>query len=92
MSKIIIDTKDVDEVIQLYGCGDLTRHVFDEVIKRGKELVYCEDCDMSYPCISPFDRKDYVRCTYGHCGDGKVERRHHYCSAGERRKDNACER
>lgn len=47
---------------------------------------------MSYPCISPFDRKDYVRCTYGHCGDGKVERRHHYCSAGERRKDNACKR
>lgn len=92
MPKFIIDTKDVDEVIKLYGCGDLTRHGFDEVIKRGKELVFCEDCDMAYPCISPFDRKDYVRCTYSCSGDGKDVRRDHYCSVGERRIDNACKR
>lgn len=54
-------------------------------------IVLCEDCDSAYPCFSPFDRKNYVRCTYLATGDGKVVPRRSFCAAGERRKDNACE-
>ena len=58
---------------------------------QNKLIVYCEDCDCAYPCISPFDQKNYVRCTYLATGDGKIVSRKHFCSAGERRIENACE-
>ena len=58
---------------------------------QNKLIVYCEDCDCAYPCISPFDQKDYMRCIYLATGDGKIVSRKHFCSAGERRIENACE-
>lgn len=91
MAKIIIDTDELKSIIHEYHYGYLIEEMIAEIIASGKELVYCEDCDMSYFCFSPFDQKNYVRCTYNCTGDGKVVCRHHYCSAGERRKDNACE-
>ena len=54
-------------------------------------IVKCEDCDAAYPCFSPFDRKNFVRCTYLASGDGKTVCKNHFCKSGQRREDNACE-
>ena len=54
-------------------------------------IIKCEDCDFAYPCFSPFDQKNYVRCTYLATGDGKTVRKNHFCKAGERRTNDACE-
>lgn len=89
MAKIIIDTEVAEYLIQKYQSGDLTRALLKDLFTSGRELIYCEDCDMAYPCFSPFDRKNYVRCTYSCSGDGKVVCRNHFCSAGERRKEDA---
>ena len=56
---------------------------------HNKLIVKCEDCDSAYPCFSPFDRPHFVRCTYLASGDGKAVCRDNFCSAGERRIDNA---
>lgn len=86
MAKIIVDTDRAKEIAKEWGCGDLTNHILDLIFAEGKELIYCEDCDSAYPCFSPFDRENYVRCTYLATGDGKVVCRKYFCKAGERRK------
>lgn len=91
MAKIIVDTDELKNIIHQYHYGYLIEEMIAKIIASGKELVFCEDCDMAYPCFSPFDRKNYVRCTYSCSGDGKAVCRNHYCSVGERRKENACE-
>lgn len=51
-----------------------------------KLIVYCEDCNCAYPWISP----NYMRCIYLATGDSTVVPRKYFCSAGERRVENAC--
>lgn len=91
MAKIIIDTDELKDIVHQYHYGYLIEEMIAKIITSGKELIYCEDCDVAYPCFSPFDRERYVRCTYLASGDGKVVPRKHFCSAGERRIEDACE-
>lgn len=70
MSKYIVDDVTVKEILNKWQCGEMTKHIIEEIFKVSKEVVMCEDCDMSKPPISPYD-KNYVRCTYLASGDGK---------------------
>lgn len=91
LAKFIVDEEIAMKIIEAWGSGGLTKAIFKDICSKGQEIVYCEDCDSAYPCFSPFDRENYVRCTYLATGDGKMVPRQSFCATGERRKDNACE-
>lgn len=91
MAEIIINTDELKDIIYQYHYGYLIEEMIAKIIASGRELIYCQDCNMGHPCFSPLDQKNYVRCTYCATGDGKYVPRQHYCSAGERRIENARE-
>ena len=85
MAKFIVDEEVAMATIEKWGSGELTKALMRDIFSKSEKMIYCKECDMAGPCLTPMLQKSFVNCEFYRTYMG----RDHFCSHGEERKNYA---